>query len=54
MAKILRSDLAQQTNGTFRDGSSKIKYTWEYEKIQACDCKEMNKALIKRFRSLLD
>ena len=34
--------------------AAKLKNTWEYEKMQASDCKEMNKALIKRFMSLLD
>ncbi len=48
-----------ETGLAFEDGmdswaAAKIKNTWEYEKIQAWDYKEMNKALIERFMSLLD
>ena len=42
------------TDGMDSWAAAKIKNTWEYEKMQACDCKEMNKALIERFMSLLD
>ncbi len=43
----------------FEDGmdswaAAKLKNTWEYEKIQANNCREMNKASIKRFLSLLN
>ena len=34
--------------------AAKIKNTWEYKEKQANNCKEMNKALIERFLSLLD
>ena len=34
--------------------AAKLKNTWEYEKMQASDCKEMNKALIEQFMSFLD
>ena len=34
--------------------AAKLKNIWEYKKMQANDCKEMNKTLIERFMALLD
>ncbi len=42
------------TTGMDSWAAAKIKNAWEYEKKQASDCKEMNKALIERFLSLLN
>ena len=42
------------TTGMDSWAAAKIKNTLEYKKMQACDCKEMNKALIERFMSLLN
>ncbi len=42
------------TSGMDSWAAAKLKNTWEYEKKQAVDCKEMNKALIEHFIPLLD